>query len=193
MIAFLKGTIKEVEMSSLILEVGGVGYEVRCMERECLRFAAQEGKELELYTYYHLRENAAELYGFLRKEERHMFVILIGISGIGPKGALNILNSAPLDVLQRAIAEGETSILTKVSGIGNRIAQKIILELKDKFAGDWAKLPGNIKTETDVLEALQSLGYSRSDIQRALRDIPDGIERMEDKIREALKILGGHK
>lgn len=190
MIAFLRGTIKEVEISSLILEVGGVGYEVRCIERECLGFAGREGKELELYTYYHLRENAAELYGFLRKEERQMFVILIGISGIGPKGALNILNAAPLDVLQRAIAEGETSILTKVSGIGNRIAQKIILELKDKFSSDWAKLPGDIKKETDVLEALQSLGYARSDIQRALRDIPDGIERMEDKLREVLKILG---
>lgn len=193
MIALLRGKIKEISDSSFILDVNGVGYEIYCTERLCGELRKKENENIQIRTYYHLRENAAELYGFLQVEERRMFIILIGISGIGPKGALNILNAAPLDVLQRAIAEGDTAILTKVSGIGNRIAQKIIVELKDKFADEWALLPGDIHKETDVVEALQMLGYSRNDTQRALREVPDTIEKTEDKIKEVLKILGSSK
>lgn len=193
MIAFLKGTVQEQMEHSLIVNVGGIGYEVYCIERDCSARGAKKGKEIELYTHHYLRETSAELYGFLQRGERDMFGILIGISGIGPKGALNILNTAPLDVLQRAIIEGDTSILTRVSGIGTRIAQKIIVELKDRFAGDWGVLPGDIAADTDVVEALEMLGYSKVQAQRVLKDIPQEIDSVEEKIKEALKFLGNKK
>lgn len=192
MISKLHGIIEEINDTSLVLGVGGVGYEVYCLKRARTTLSTKIGEELTIYTHYHLRENAAELYGFLDKAEREMFVILIGISGIGPKGALNILNVSSTNVLKRAIAQGDTSILTKVSGIGERIAQKIILELKDKFS-EWGALPGDIRGEVDVVDAVHSLGYSRRDAQQALREVPDTVEKMEDKIREVLKILGGNK
>ena len=190
MIAFVKGTIEDFSERSVLVDVNGVGYKVFCIEREYTKLRGKTGQEVFLHTHYHLRENAAELYGFLERAECDMFEILIGISGIGPKGALNILNAAPLDVLQRAIAAGDTSVLTKVSGIGNRIAQKIILELKDTFGEVWGALPGDIKRESDVVEALESLGYSRGQVQEVLRQLPEGVEKTEDKIKEALKLLG---
>src|SRR3989344_9249387 len=125
MIALLKGTIIEVNGNSALIGVGGIGYEVQCMARTSASLAKKVGQEAEIFTHYYLRENAAELYGFLEKEERDMFEILIKISGVGPKGALNVLNAASINILQRAIAEGDTTVLTRVSGIGNKIAQKI--------------------------------------------------------------------
>ena len=190
MIASLRGKVKEVKENSAILEVGDVRYEVYYISRELGRFHNLKDKEVYLHTFYYLRENIAELYAFFENEERRMFQILIGISGVGPKGALNILNAASVDILQRAIAQGDSSVLTRVSGIGNRIAQKIIVELKDKFGEQWSKLGGDIQVESDVVEALQSLGYSRTQAQEALKKLPENLEKTEDKVKEALKILG---
>ncbi|MEX2144924.1 MAG: Holliday junction branch migration protein RuvA [Candidatus Spechtbacterales bacterium] len=190
MIALLKGTIRETGKNSAVVEVGGVGYEIQCAARTADDLSKKTGQDIEVFTHYYLRENTAELYGFLEKEERNMFEILIKISGVGPRGALNILNAAPINMLQRAIAEGDTSILTRVSGIGNKIAQKIILELKDKFGTEWGALAGDIRGESDVVEALESLGYSRQQAQSVLKQIPEDLERTEDKVKEALKILG---
>ena len=133
MIAYLRGKIKEVNEHTIIIEVGGVGYEAYFIQHDFDKFKKNLNQDTELYAYYYLRENTAELYAFFESEERRMFKILIGISGVGPKGALNILNAASVGILQRAIAQGDSSVLTKVSGIGNRIAQKIIVELKNKF------------------------------------------------------------
>lgn len=190
MIVSLRGIIKDIGESTVTLEVAGLGYEVYLTDRAMNSLRKKMHEEIELYTHHHVRENFIELYGFLKKEEKNMFRILIGISGVGPKGALHILNAAPLDILQRAIAEGDTSVLTKVSGIGNRIAQKIILELKDKFARQWSELPGDIRKETDVVEALQSLGYSMMQAQNVLSKLPKDLETTEEKLKEALKILG---
>lgn len=190
MISFLCGNVKDVINNKATIEVGGIGYEVRLTEREAGKLLKQKGEEVEVYTHYYLREDTAELYGFLDKKEKDMFVILIGISGIGPKGALNILNAAPLDILQRAIAEGDNSVLTKVSGIGSKIAQKIILELKNKFEGEW--LSGDIRTDSDVVEALEGLGYSKAQIHEVLKKIPEIVKSTEDKLKEALRILGNH-
>lgn len=190
MISSLTGKIKEVSENSAIVQVGGIGYKVYFIPREVKKFQKERGSDIELYTHHYLRENAAELYAFLRVEELRMFEILIGISGVGPKGALNILNAASVDILQRAIAAGDSSVLTKVSGIGNRIAQKIIVELKDKFGDEWSRLGGDISVEGDVVEALQSLGYSRAQAQEALKKMPEGLDKTEEKVREALKLLG---
>ncbi|MEX0869819.1 MAG: Holliday junction branch migration protein RuvA [Candidatus Spechtbacterales bacterium] len=189
MIAFLHGKIKDVFENSVILDVNGVGYEIYCIEKECASFFNKEGEEVELYTLYYLRENSAELYGFANMAEKNMFKVLINISGVGPKGALNILNAASLDVLQRAIAEGDASVLTRVSGIGNKIAQKIIVELKDKFGEEWAGLGGDIRGDSEVVEALEALGYSKAQAQNVLKEMPENITSTEGKIREALKLL----
>lgn len=189
MIAYLNGKIKDVLEDKVILDVNGVGYEVFCTDKVCGSMAGKRGGSGELYTHYYLRDNSAELYGFPSMEEKGMFQILIGISGVGPKGALNILNAAPLELLQRGIAEGDTSVLTKVSGIGNKIAQKIIVELKDKFGEEWAGLGGDIRAESDVVEALESLGYSKAQAQNVLKDLSSELEKTEDKVKAALKLL----
>lgn len=190
MISNLRGKIKDVGENFVVVETGNIGYKIYCIERECANLQARQGETIEFYTHYYLRENAAELYGFEKKEERDMFEILIGISGVGPKGALSILNAASIDILQRGIAEGDSSVLTKVSGIGNRIAQKIIIELKDKFGEKWAELGGDIRGESDVVEALQSLGYSRAQAQEALKQLPENLKTTSEKVKEALKLLG---
>lgn len=189
MLAYLRGTIKNVYENALLVDVGGVGYEVHCIERECAKLKRKQGGEVELYTHYYLREDTAELYGFLTREELVMFRILINISGIGPKGALNILNAAPIDILQRAIAAGDTSVLTKISGIGNKIAQKIIVELGDKFGEAWS-VGGDVRSEGDVVEALEILGYSKAQVHEVLKKLPQSAKSTEEKVREALKILG---
>ena len=190
MIAYLRGKIKEVNEHTIIIEVGGVGYEAYFIQHDFDKFKRNLNQDTELCTYYYLRENTAELYAFFESEERRMFKILIGISGVGPKGALNILNAASVGILQRAIAQGDSSVLTKVSGIGNRIAQKIIVELKDKFGVEWGRLGGDIQGESDVIEALQSLGYSRTQAQEALKQLPEELIKTEDRVKEALKRLG---
>lgn len=188
MISYLTGTIKDVHPPKAVVVVNGVGYEVQCTERECAKLKPE--KDVELYTHHYLREDSAELYGFSDKAERDMFKILIGISGVGPKGALNILNAAPLNILQRGIAEGDPSVLTKVSGIGGKIAQKVIVELQDKFGESWTELGGDIRGEGDVVEALQSLGYSRAQAQDVLKKLPGEVQGTENRVKEALKLLG---
>jgi len=193
MIAYLRGKIKEISESTAIIEVDGVGYEVHFIPREVAKFQKNKEQEIELYTHYYLRETAAELYAFFEREEERMFKILIGISGVGPKGALNILNAATINILQQAIAQGDSSVLTRVSGIGNKIAQKIIVELKDKFGEQWSKLGGDLQGEGDIIEALQSLGYSRQQAQETLKQLPEGLTKTEDKVKEALRLLGSNR
>ena len=131
-----------------------------------------------------------ELFGFFHREELEFFELLIGISGIGPKSALGVMALAPLDTLKRAIAAGEITYLTKVSGIGKKMAQKIILELREKLAGEAAGEAGELAADADVLEALISLGYSRAQARGALQKIPSTIISTNDRIKEAIKILG---
>lgn len=188
MIASLNGVVQDLSPRSLTLLVGGVGYEVFCPD--VVLGGARQGKELQLYTHHHVRENADELYGFTKKEERAMFEVLLGVSGIGPKAALTIMNAAPTATLQQAIVEQDASVLTKVSGIGSKKAQKIIIELKDKFADVLIAVPGSVSIEAEVVEALESIGYSRAQAQKILRELPSDMETAEEKIREALKLLG---
>ena len=187
MIARISGTIIENNGKSVVLEVGGIGYRIFCIPRDLTSLTKGEHT---LYTYQHVRENALELYGFLVQEEERMFEILINISGIGPKGALGILTAAPVDVLQRSIVSKDSSILTRISGIGKKTAEKIILELKDKFGEEWGMLEGNVAQESEVVEALIGLGYSRNEVLGVLKQIPKDLESTEEKMKEALKIIG---
>ena len=187
MISRISGTIVENDGKSVVIETGGIGYRVFCIPRDIAKL--RKGEHM-LHTYQHVRENAIELYGFLSREEERMFEILITISGIGPKGALGILSAAPVDVLQRSIVAEDSSILTRISGIGKKTAEKIILELKDKFGTEWSMLDGNVLEESEVVEALMGLGYSRDEVLGVLKAIPKEAGTTEEKMKEALKILG---
>jgi Holliday junction DNA helicase RuvA len=134
-----------------------------------------------------VREDAFDLYGFLEPTELEFFEMLISVSGIGPKGALAILGIASIETLRKAIGTGDTSYLTKISGIGRKTAEKIVIELRDKMGEE--KGGTSLQGELDALEALKSLGYSQNEARDALKKVSPDTDT-NTKIREALKILG---
>lgn len=174
----------------LVVGVNGVSYRVFCGP-QVIKSAPKKDEQFSLWTHLHVREDAMELYGFKEYAELEFFEMLIGISGIGPKGALGVLAVAPLDNLKKAISSGETSYLTKVSGIGRKTAEKIVLELRDKLGGmSGVEGEGILKEDQDVFSALQSLGYSLSEAREAMKNIPKNIEGTNNRIKEVLKNLG---
>jgi len=187
MIGSIRGKIISSGEKELIVETGGVGYKLS-VSSDTLAKAQKISDEVSLWVHTHVREDALDLYGFLDKEELEIFEMLITISGIGPKGALAILGVASIDILKRAIKSGDITYLTKISGIGKKTAEKIVLELRDKISEE--KSGASLQGELDALEALKSLGYSQGEAREALKKIPPGSDT-NTKIREALKILGG--
>ncbi len=184
MIGYLKGTVIGQDLKSIILDVSGVGYKIYT------NTAVLDGTSpntLEFWTYLAVRENALDLYGFKTKEELGFFELLITVSGIGPKSAMGILTIATLPNLRHAISTGDTSHLTKVSGIGKKNAEKIVLELKDKLEGLGGDMSGTISGDMDALEALKSLGYGEREAREALKKTSG--ETTEQKVRSALKNL----
>lgn len=207
MITHLRGKILMRGDRFLALEVNGVGYKIFVLpdtlkraltasSGEARKFTPTESSgvsgDFSLWTHLHVRENALELYGFLEYPELEFFELLIQISGIGPKSGLGVLAVAPLDTLKRAISSGDTSYLTKVSGIGRKIAEKIVLELREKMGGLNLGEAGNaaLKEEGDVLEALQSLGYTLREAREAAKKVPSEIKGTNARIKEALKKIG---
>lgn len=171
------------------METGGVGYKIN-VSPDVLSKTKKTDAELSLWTHLHVREDALDLYGFLNREELEFFEMLINVSGIGPRSALAILGIASIETLKKAIGTGDTSYLTKISGIGKKTAERIVMELRDKIG---TGLSGtSLQVELDALEALKSLGYSQNEAREALKKVsPDA--NTNTKIREALKILGSGK
>lgn len=195
MIGHIEGTILHKEERSLILATGGTTGGVGYMLFVTPETAAQGsiGAAMRLWTHLSVKENALELYGFPQREELALFRLLIGISGIGPKSALNILSLADTETLLHAIARGDGTYLTKVSGIGKKLAEKIVLELKDKAVG-LAPHDDAPRAEDEALEALEALGYAARDtrtIVRALAKDEATYPTAQDIIRKALQTLGG--
>ncbi|MCR4330264.1 MAG: Holliday junction branch migration protein RuvA, partial [Patescibacteria group bacterium] len=145
---------------------------------------------VSLWTHLAVRETSLDLYGFLEQPELEFFEMLITISGIGPKSALGILSVAPIDTIKHAIASGDTSYLTKVSGIGKKNAEKIVVELRDKLGGAHALDGTMLKEDADVVAVLQSIGYSVKEARDALKGISKDTVGTSEKIKEALKQLG---
>src|SRR3972149_731215 len=162
MISFVEGTIEFKAEKFVIINVAGIGYKV-FSNPEILSKISEKGANVKLWTHQYVREDALELYGFLHFAELELFETLITISGIGPKGALGVLEIAPVDTLKKAIASGDTSYLTRVSGIGRKTAEKIVLELKDKMLGKgvFSVDAPELREEADALDALVQLGYSQ--------------------------------
>ncbi|MFH1611795.1 MAG: Holliday junction branch migration protein RuvA [bacterium] len=188
MIFILKGKIELKNNKFVVLDIGGVGYRVYCPP-VVLDKIGTYGSEAKLFTHQYIRENIMDLYGFLSCEELDFFELLISISGIGPKAALSILSLASVDKLKQAVASGQKSLLTKVSGIGQKTAERVILELKNKVTASVSDIQ-QLSADSEAIDALESLGYTRRQAQDALKEVPDNIEDIENRVKEALKFLG---
>ena len=191
MIAHIDGEILHKSDKFLVVDTGGVGYKVWTTLDTTSALAI--GDKCSLWTYTAVRENSIDLYGFTSMEEMSFFELLLDVSGIGPKSALSIIAVASVDTLKRAIATGDTSYLNKVSGIGKKTAEKIVIELRDKLHAHKGEdgVPSSLRGESDIVEALKSLGYSQSEARDALKQIPASIEGTNARIKEALRVLGG--
>jgi len=188
MIAQLEGKIAGMRGNAVILMVGGTGYLVAVSPYTMGKLAGQETVLLHIYT--HVREDTLALYGFQSEEELYMFQLLISVSGIGPKAALSILSIADVRTLRMAIVNKDPSILTRVSGVGKKTAEKLIVELQNKVTAIAGDEDGDVSAVQDALEALTSLGYSVTQARDALKLVPGDVTDVSARIRGALKILG---
>jgi len=190
MIGSIKGKIILEKEKFIIVETNGIGYKINVSTDTILRLSTigkEKINEVFLWTHLHVREDALNLYGFLEKEEVEFFEMLINVSGIGPKGALTILGIASIEILKKAISSNDTSYLTKISGIGKKTAEKMIIELRDKVGEEDKDL--SLRSELDALEALKALGYSQNEARDALKKVSGEMD-INTKIKEALKMLG---
>lgn len=188
MIGRISGTLVYQGISEAIIDAGGVGYRVFITLDTAKTLSA--GGQASLFTHLAVRENALDLYGFLSREELQFFELLLGVSGIGPKSALNIMNVATIEALRSAIHAGDASHLVKVSGIGKKTAEKIVLELREKIGPAELSPLSSTRAESDALEALHALGYSLSEARDALKQVPREVEGDSERLREALRLLG---
>lgn len=189
MIGYLKGEVKEKTQDGVIIVTSGVGYSVGAPSS--LSSKLNVGEEAEVYVYTHVREDALSLFGFENREDLDFFKLLLSVSGIGPKVALAISASAPTSKLKNSISKGDPSLLSAVSGVGKKTAEKAVVELKNKlgFVGSSEQIFEGEDTE-EVYSALESLGFQKHEISDALSSLPDNVENTDDKIKAILKGLG---
>lgn len=189
MIGSLFGSLIDKTPPGVLLEVHGVGLEVQVPMSTFFNLPAL-GQHVRLLTHLVVREDALTLFGFLTAGEREAFRQLIRISGIGPRTALAVLSGLSTEELSAAVAHQEAGRLIKVPGIGKKTAERLLLELKDKLgAVHQAPVPAVSQSQTDIVQALVTLGYSERDAQVALKKLPADIE-VGEGIRQALKSLG---
>ena len=196
MFYYLEGTVALMEPGLAVLDVGGVGY--KCFTTANTQSFLETGKKARLYTYCHIKEDAFDLYGFHELSEKRSFEMLLGVSGVGPKAALSILSAVTPEGMAMAVVMDDEKAFTAAPGIGKRIAQRIILELKDKVAKEnaavksgggvpaaGAHLPGS--KLADATAALAVLGYTPAEITAALRTVDVESLPLEEIIRQVLK------
>jgi Holliday junction DNA helicase RuvA len=203
MIATIRGTITELGNRYVVVDVRGIGYKVFITDDTA--HTLKIGTEMSFWTHMAVREDSQDLYGFLSKKERDFFQLLITVSGIGPKSALNILSLVSSDTLAGAVRTGSVAHLVKVSGLGKKTAEKIVLELKDKMGGfsgeSGGEMSADMSSDMDAIEALKALGYEADDAREALKKISSAATAKKDgtkanetdtgaKVKAALKELG---
>ncbi|NCS98723.1 Holliday junction branch migration protein RuvA [Candidatus Parcubacteria bacterium] len=189
MISYLEGKIIETNLDSIILSVNGVGYLIHSTPD--LLQIAEAGNEISIWTYLAVRENALDLYGFKEKKDLSLFKLLLTISGVGPKSAISILSNATAETLISGIQSNDPAYLSKMSGIGKKTAEKIVVSLKDKLGTtEFGENNTNNSENHNVvaIDALVSLGYSERDARETVSKIK-GLENPEDIIKKALKDL----
>ncbi len=190
MIAHVSGIVAEKFNSSVIVDVHGVGYEVAVALGDFDRALLNE--PVKFYTYHHIREQSQELFGFSSLAAKKLFEMLITVQGVGPKAALAILSLGESEIVRNALANGDVAFITKATGVGKRIAERVVVDLQDKVG-----LPLRTDTSTlgisqpinhadEALEALMALGYNLADATRALEGIPMDLSTA-DRVTQALK------
>ena len=184
---------------SILIDVGGVGYVVRVAGLASMALPA-EGAAISFYIHTAVREDAIDLYGFPSRDALGFFKTLMSVSGIGPKTALGIMSGGDIPSLRRAIARGDVSSLVKLYSIGKKNAERLVVELKDKILLSVHEDGAAVGTKTDegddmseILEALESLGYSSTESRKVVRAIPASAVTLQDKIAHALKQLGSRR
>lgn len=191
MIAFLSGKILNKGKGYIILRAGDVGYKI--FINSVMYVEMDIGQASELYIHQHVREDSVDLFGFKSLRELEMFEMLLSISGVGPKSALGILSIANVDEIRETISRGDPSLLIKVSGIGRKTAERVVLELREKV-GEFTvgtKSDGrNMLTNSDEIDALMALGYSLGQAREALNKVESSVKDSGERIRQALKQLG---
>jgi Holliday junction DNA helicase RuvA len=187
MITTLHGIIQQLDIDSLVLEVGGVGIQVE-VPAPVIEAAPGIGKPFLLHTRLVVKDDSLEIYGFLNQEQRELFNLLTKISGVGPKLGLAILSNLSPEMLQGAVANDQPEVLASVPGIGAKTARKIAFHLKDRLEIPADLMLGPSEIDNEVLEALTTLGYSLMEAQAALKSLPkDAPEDVEMRVRLALK------
>jgi Holliday junction DNA helicase RuvA len=183
LIARLRGTVAARTAAGLVVDVGGVGYLVAATPR----VRARVGEETTVETYLHVREDALQLYGFATADERELFELLLGVSGVGPKVALAIVSGSTPEELRRAIVREDTARFEAIPGIGRKTAQRVVLELKEKLGGPvGVEAGGPAGGSLLAREALIELGWSLADAERALAGVDEELP-VEEQVRAALK------
>ncbi len=193
MIAFVDGIVASLGIDSAVIQAGGVGYRIFCGPGTLS--GMKEGVSARLYTHHLVREDQQALYGYRTTEELGFFELLITVTGVGPKVALAIVSARPVADLQLAIFQGDEGVLTAVSGVGKKLAARVVLELKEKVSAAGASVGiGGVagSAESEVFAALQALGYSaseaRSAAMAALSALPVGAS-LEERVKAALRVL----
>jgi len=188
MIATLEGRIVAKGEGYVIVDVGGVGFKVYTPSSLLDRLGGT-GQEVSLFTHMHVRENEIALYGCSTPDELALFELLLGVPGIGPKVALNVVSIMSTDALRDAIARGDAAMLTRIPGVGKKTAERVMLGLKDKLGVglEFVSYPALTHADAEVISALTSLGYSIAEAQAALRSLPPEDLPLEERIRRALQ------
>ncbi len=189
MIATLCGTVAEKIGESVVIDVHGTGYGVLTPAEDFNKLA--EGDEVKVYIYEHIRENSHDLYGFTHIDTKRLFEQLLDVNGIGPKMAMHILGIGSVEDVRRAIAAGDTKFITVAPGVGKRVAERLVVELKDKVgliatASDSLFTASTYAEKDEAIQALVSLGYSVPDAVVALESIDKKLST-EERIKQALK------
>ncbi|MBH0229997.1 Holliday junction branch migration protein RuvA [Halobacillus yeomjeoni] len=202
MITYVKGLLTTVEESSVVIETGGIGYEILCANP--YHFQEDLNKEVRVHTYHYIREDSQNLYGFKKKEDKQLFSQLLNVSGIGPKGALAILGTVSVPEFVSAIEQEDDKYLTKFPGVGKKTARQMILDLKGKLVV-W--LPDEQNEDTifyqedltskekrarmdDAIEALKALGYTDKEVKMVRAELEKGKQgSVDDYVRQGLQLL----
>lgn len=202
MISYIRGELAAMEKEKVIIDVGGVGYGI-FMPEASMGLLPQMGNEVKLHTYLNVREDAMQLFGFLTRDDLEVFKLLIGVSGIGPKGGLSILSKLTSDDLRFAVLSGDAKAISSAPGIGKKTAEKVIIELKDKLdieevlnhsadgsAETAAPMePGTNEVQSEAVQALVALGYGSTESLKAVKKVNLENASVEDVLKQALKNL----
>jgi len=187
MFGHITGKIFDLKGTKTVVKAGGIGFIIHSTPSYLSKL--KTGEEASFWTHTAVRENSIDLYGFETEEELRIFELLITVSGVGPKSGLAIISVAGVKSIEEAVGSGDTSSLTKISGIGRKTAEKIVLELNGKLVTTRKGEKGTSE-DVDVFEALKSLGYRERDIQETMKKLPKDLTGTNEKIKHILKNLG---